>query len=110
MGVSKFLTLSKFNRGDCAVVTASSSRLGTELASPAACVPSGNGMRVSSLIERRVMTHFIKMSRRTILQALITLPALSLFRHQVAVPSPDEIARDEIIEVNGWILKRSDLA
>ncbi|MET3594066.1 MULTISPECIES: hypothetical protein [Mesorhizobium] len=56
------------------------------------------------------MTHFIKMSRRTILQALITLPALSLFRHQVAVPSPDEIARDEIIEVNGWILKRSDLA
>lgn len=61
-------------------------------------------------IERRVMTHFIKMSRRTIVQALIALPALSLFRNQPAVPGPDEIAPDEIIEVNGWILKRSDLA
>ncbi|MDX8491095.1 hypothetical protein [Mesorhizobium captivum] len=56
------------------------------------------------------MTHFIKMSRRTIVQALIALPALSLFRSQPAVPGPDETTPDEIIEVNGWILKRSDLA
>ncbi|TKB12510.1 MAG: hypothetical protein E5V75_25480 [Mesorhizobium sp.] len=57
------------------------------------------------------MSHFIKkMSRRAILQALIALPALSLFRNRPAVPGPDEIDPDEIIEVNGWILRRSDLA
>ncbi|WFP76890.1 hypothetical protein [Mesorhizobium sp. WSM4906] len=50
-----------------------------------------------------------KMSRRAIVQALIALPALSLFRNQPAV-GPDEIVRDEIIEINGWILRRSDLA
>ncbi|WP_189434497.1 MULTISPECIES: hypothetical protein [unclassified Mesorhizobium] len=57
------------------------------------------------------MSHFIKkMSRRAILQALIALPAMSLFRNRPAVPAPDEIDPDEIIEVNGWILRRSDLA
>lgn len=55
------------------------------------------------------MSHFIKkMSRRAILQALIALPALSLFRNRPA--GSDEIDPDEIIEVNGWILRRSDLA
>lgn len=55
------------------------------------------------------MSHFIKkMSRRAIVQALIALPALSLFRPAAA--DPDEIDPDEIIEVNGWILRRSDLA
>ncbi|RWM82561.1 MAG: hypothetical protein EOR81_04630 [Mesorhizobium sp.] len=44
-----------------------------------------------------------KISRRTIMQALIALPALSLFRK---LPDTDP---DAIIEVNGWILKRSDL-
>jgi len=58
-------------------------------------------MRVWSPIERRVMSYFIsKMSRRTIVQVL---PPLSLFRNQPAVA-------DEIIEINGWILRRSDLA
>jgi hypothetical protein len=57
------------------------------------------------------MSYFIsKISRRTIVQALIALPALSLFRNQPAVADPDEIVPDEIIEVNGWILRRSDLA
>lgn len=51
------------------------------------------------------MSYFKKMSRRAIVQALIALPALSLFRNQPAVADPDEI-----IEVNGWILRRSDLA
>ena len=46
-----------------------------------------------------------KMSRRSIVQALMALPALSLFRNQPAIVDPDEI-----VEVNGWILRRSDLA
>jgi hypothetical protein len=49
------------------------------------------------------------MSRRAIVQALIALPALSLFRNRPA-PPPDEIDSDEIVEINGWILRRSDLA
>ncbi|MBZ9772739.1 hypothetical protein [Mesorhizobium sp. CO1-1-8] len=52
-----------------------------------------------------------KMSRRALVQALIALPALSLFRKlpdtDAAGPKPDP---NEIVEVNGWILKRSDLA
>ncbi|SFP82831.1 hypothetical protein SAMN03159463_04966 [Mesorhizobium sp. NFR06] len=52
------------------------------------------------------MSNFIrKMSRRAIVQALIALPALSLFRSQPAVADPDEV-----VEINGWILRRSDLA
>ncbi|MCA0047136.1 hypothetical protein LB577_09225 [Mesorhizobium sp. B283B1A] len=64
------------------------------------------------------MSFFKEMSRRTIMQALIAMPALSLFRK-----SPDADAAhtgasrvdaladpSEIVEVNGWILKRSDLA
>lgn len=57
------------------------------------------------------MSYFIKrMSRRVMLQALIALPALSLFRNQSAVPEPNGFDPDEIMEVNGWILRRSDLA
>lgn len=64
------------------------------------------------------MSFFKEMSRRTIMQALIAMPALSLFRK-----SPDADAvhpgasrvdaladPNEIVEANGWILKRSDLA
>ncbi|WP_217576543.1 hypothetical protein [Mesorhizobium sp. GbtcB19] len=46
-----------------------------------------------------------RMSRRAIVQALIALPALSLFRNRPVVAEPDEI-----VEINGWILRRSDLA
>ncbi|WP_198541013.1 hypothetical protein [Mesorhizobium sp. LCM 4577] len=57
------------------------------------------------------MSRFIsKMSRRAIVQALIALPALSLFRNQAASANPGEIDPDEIVEINGWILRRSDLA
>jgi len=51
------------------------------------------------------MSQFIKkMSRRTIVRALIALPALSLLRSQPAAADPEEI-----VEINGWILKRGDL-
>ncbi|WP_198540227.1 hypothetical protein [Mesorhizobium sp. LCM 4576] len=57
------------------------------------------------------MSRFIsKMSRRAIVQALIALPALSLFRNQTASANHGEIDPDEIVEINGWILRRSDLA
>lgn len=57
------------------------------------------------------MSSFVrKMSRRAIVQALIALPVLSLFRTQAAVADPPSADPDEIVEVNGWILKRSDLA
>lgn len=63
------------------------------------------------------MSFFIKkMSRRTLVRALIALPALSLFRklpEASAGPSrldPSRADPNEIVEVNGWILKRSDLA
>jgi hypothetical protein len=57
-------------------------------------------------IERHVMTQFAKkMSRRAIVQVLMALPALSLLRGRPALVDPDEI-----VEINGWILRRSDLA
>ena len=57
------------------------------------------------------MSSFVrKMSRRAIVQALIALPALALFRAQAAVADPPSADPNEIVEVNGWILKRSDLA
>jgi len=43
-------------------------------------------------------------SRRALVRALTMLPALPLLRR---FPNPDA---DEIVEVDGWILKRSDLA
>ncbi|MGX5829445.1 hypothetical protein [Mesorhizobium sp. 43Arga] len=59
------------------------------------------------------MSFFIKkMSRRMIVQALIALPALSLFRKlpDADAAAPSRADPNEIVEINGWILKRSDLA
>ena len=74
------------------------------------------------------MSFFIKkISRRTLVQALIALPGLSLFRKQPDASPADASHADpsradpshtgasladpnEIVEINGWILKRSDLA
>ena len=60
------------------------------------------------------MSFFKKMSRRTLVRALIALPALSLFRKlpvaDAADTGPSRADPNEIVEVNGWILKRSDLA
>ncbi|WP_181171860.1 MULTISPECIES: hypothetical protein [unclassified Mesorhizobium] len=50
-----------------------------------------------------------KISRRMIMQTLIAVPALSLFR-KLPDAGSSEAAPDEIVEINGWILKRSDLA
>ena len=47
-------------------------------------------------------------TRRTILQALLSIPAFALFTAHAA-PSKEKAA-DELVEVNGWILKRSELA
>jgi hypothetical protein len=53
------------------------------------------------------MTLFRKtISRRLVAQALLALPALFLFRRLPGPPADP----DEIVEVRGWILKRSDLA
>ncbi|TGT69785.1 hypothetical protein EN802_24190 [bacterium M00.F.Ca.ET.159.01.1.1] len=99
--------MSIFNRAKLPGVTPFSPGFDTELASPAASVPFMNGMRGSRPLSKGVvMGSFMKrMSRRAIVQALMALPALSLFRNQPAVAEPDEI-----VEVNGWILRRSDLA
>ena len=58
------------------------------------------------------MSFFVKkISRRAIVQALIALPALSLLRRWPDTePEPSHADPNEIVEVNGWILKRSDLA
>ena len=47
-------------------------------------------------------------TRRTILQALLSVPAFALFAANT-VPSKQQPV-DELVEVNGWILKRSELA
>lgn len=95
-----------FNRGVYPVVEGFRLGLARNWHFLAGVCRSGNVMRGSRPpIERRPMSFFIrKMSRRAIVQALIALPALSLFRNQPVVDP------DEIVEVNGWILKRSDLA
>ena len=58
------------------------------------------------------MSFFVKrISRRTIVQALMALPALSLLRRLPDTDTaPPFVDPNEIVEVNGWILKRSDLA
>ena len=58
------------------------------------------------------MSFFKKMSRRTLVRAIIALPALSLFRKLPEADAADPLRADpnEIVEINGWILKRSDLA
>lgn len=56
------------------------------------------------------MSFFIKkISRRAIMQALVAMPALQLFRKLPDSDRPDADP-DEIVVVNGWVLKRSDLA
>ena len=49
---------------------------------------------------------FVKkaISRRTLVRALFALPGLALLR---AMPGPENL--EEIVEVDGWILKRGDL-
>ena len=70
------------------------------------CAVQERHVWIEAPVERRIMSNFMrKISRRAIVQALIALPALSLFRNQPIVAEPDEI-----VEINGWVLRRSDLA
>ncbi|MBE7183202.1 MAG: hypothetical protein INR68_02200 [Methylobacterium mesophilicum] len=43
--------------------------------------------------------------RRALVQALMALPILAAFRS-----APPPASADETVDVDGWILKRSDLA
>ncbi|MCO6051488.1 hypothetical protein NGM99_17015 [Mesorhizobium sp. RP14(2022)] len=43
--------------------------------------------------------------RRTLMKALLVLPAFSILRNLVPPTQTDET-----VEIDGWILKRSDLA
>jgi hypothetical protein len=49
-----------------------------------------------------------RVTRRTIVQAVLALPTFALFRTVVVDASRKEA--EEFVEVNGWILKRSELA
>lgn len=50
-------------------------------------------------------------TRRTILQALLSLPALALFSaHTADLADPGKPQAEGFVEVNGWILKRSEVA
>lgn len=48
--------------------------------------------------------HDSKLKRRTFLAALLALPAVA-FLHRIIRPT----ASADIVEVDGWILKRNDL-
>ncbi len=52
------------------------------------------------------MAFISRISRRSFVQTLLALPAFGLFK---TFPAPTD-ASDEIVEVKGWIVKRSDLA
>ena len=47
------------------------------------------------------------LQRRTLLKTLLAFPALTVFRHaQTEMPGDS----DAVVEIDGWILKRRDLA
>lgn len=49
--------------------------------------------------------------RRTLLKVLLAVPAFTLFRSLPAPrATPGGMEDDEIVEIGGWILKRSDVA
>lgn len=59
------------------------------------------------------MTAFLSkaLPRRALLQALLAVPAFSLFRPSAAPTLPPVALDDDaIVEIGGWILKRSDVA
>jgi hypothetical protein len=46
--------------------------------------------------------------RRAFLQVLTAVPAFALFRHLPPIEGPQ--GAEEIVQVGGWILKRSEVA
>lgn len=47
-------------------------------------------------------------SRRSVLQAMLAVPAFALFQFETTPPAPSKA--DGFVEIDGWILKRSDVA
>lgn len=59
------------------------------------------------------MTAFLSkaLPRRALFQALLAVPAFSLLRDLAPPPAPLPVLDDDaIVEIGGWILKRSDVA
>ncbi len=55
----------------------------------------------------------LPLSRRAVVQAMMAAPALALFHENIATSSPAAVAAhapDGVVEINGWILKRSEVA
>lgn len=48
--------------------------------------------------------------RRNLLQALLALPFLLSLRSGPPIQTENERPSDDIVEINGWILRRSDLS
>jgi hypothetical protein len=47
-------------------------------------------------------------SRRGVLQAMLAVPAFALFQFETTQPAPSKA--EGVVEIDGWILKRSDVA
>lgn len=57
-----------------------------------------------------VKTHARGIGRRSLLRVLLALPLAFAFRGPRPEQSADEGKPDDIVEINGWILLRSDLS
>lgn len=50
------------------------------------------------------------LGRRGLLRALLALPVVLAFRRTRPTQAAGAEAPDDIVEINGWILRRSDLS
>lgn len=57
-----------------------------------------------------VKTHARGLGRRSLLRVLIALPLAFALRGPRPATAVDEAKPDDIVEINGWILLRSDLS
>ncbi|MGO4833259.1 hypothetical protein AB4144_13380 [Rhizobiaceae sp. 2RAB30] len=55
-------------------------------------------------------SHARDLGRRSLLKALLAIPLAFAFRASQPVQLADEAKPDDIVEINGWILLRSDLS
>lgn len=55
-------------------------------------------------------THARGLGRRSLLRALLAIPLAFAFRGSQPVQPADDAKPDDIVEINGWILLRSDLS
>ena len=54
--------------------------------------------------------HICGTGRRNLLQAFLALPFLLTLRSGPPVQTENEGQSEDIVEINGWILRRSDLS